>query len=204
MRELAFAQGSIEWHRARSGRVTGTSLKQAVSKNNMTLLYELIAERMTEPEIIEINSPAVLRGKELEPIALRKYSQRSGINFEQTGMLISDEIDWFGLSPDAVVREGGHIIGGLEIKCPSSKKHVEYLIRRCVPTDYFYQVIAPFIVSPTIEWWDFVSFDDRNYEYSLFNIRVSRDEVADKITETRATLIAFLNKVNRMHTALTF
>jgi len=204
MKEITFEQGSLDWHKARSGIVTGTSLKQAVSKNHYPLLFQLIAERMTEPEITELNTAAVERGKEMEPIALRKYQELSGLRFDTTGMIVSDKIANFGMSPDAVYRDNGVIVGGVEIKCPSSKKHVEYLLKNKVPADYYYQVLAPFIVSQHIQWWDFVSFDDRNYERPLFHIRTTRNEVEQAISDTTEALIKFLGKVAQKHAELTF
>jgi hypothetical protein len=204
MRELTFNQGDLEWHKARAGIVTGTSLKQAVSKNFYPLMWELIAERMTEIEITDLNTPAVERGREMEPIALRRYIEASGLSFETTGMLLSDDIDHFGMSPDAVYREDGVIVGGLEIKCPSSKKHVEYLLKNKVPAEYFHQVLSPFLISEDVLWWDFVSFDDRNYERPLFHIRTTREEVEEPIRETLAALIKFLAKVDQKHIDLTF
>lgn len=204
MREVNFEQGSLEWHRMRAGMVTGTSLKQALSKNWRTLMYELIAERMTEPEIDEFYSKSVERGKSMEPIALKKCIESKGIPYEPTGMLLSDEIEMFGISPDAIVRDGDTICGGLEIKCPSSKKHVEYLLKNKVPTEYFYQVLSPFVVSDDIQWWDFASYDDRNYERPLFHIRTEREDIKVEIAEARKKLFEFMSKVKAEHENLTF
>ena len=83
MIELDLEQGSLEWHNERAGRVTGTSLQSAIGakysaakktwtigdkKVQETLSYSLISERMTEVQIVELNTAAVERGRELEKL----------------------------------------------------------------------------------------------------------------------------------------
>lgn len=203
MYEMTFEQGSVEWHRARQGIVTGTTLKQAVI-NSDALLYQLVSENMTEAQMKELNVEAVNRGNDLEPHALRTASKKLGIHFSKTGMLMSSEIDGFGISPDGVYKENGRVIGGIEIKCPDSKKHVEYLLQDKLPKEYRHQVLAPFIVSDQIQWWYFMSFDDRNYEKPDFYYLIHRSDVADEIIEIKEKLKAFIQRVETAHTELTF
>ena len=206
MIELELEQGSLEWHQERAGRVTGTSLKSALGSKKVqeTLTYELIAERMTEVQVIELNTPAVERGRELEPFAVEAARKETGEHYEECGMLICKEMQDFGFSPDAVIRRDGLIIGGLETKCPSSKKHVEYLIKNEIPKEYYHQVLAPFICSDDIEWWYFASYDDRNYEKPLFIIRVTREELRPAIEKGKTDLKAFLKSVCDKHEDLVF
>ena len=218
MIELELEQGSLEWHQERAGRVTGTSLKSALGaklsaktgwsigdkKQQQTLTYELIAERMTEVQIVELNTAAVERGRELEPFAIKAASKQTGEDYQDCGMLICEGMQDFGFSPDSVVKVDGVIIGGLETKCPSSKKHIEYLINNEVPSEYYWQVLAPFICSDDVQWWDFASFDDRNYEKPLFVIRVNREEVADIVEKAKEELKTFLKSVCDKHEELVF
>jgi len=198
-------QGTHEWHVLRHGKLTGTTLKSALgsAKVQESLLYKLIADRMTEPQIYEINSQAVTRGQEIEPIARKAVIAHTGIEFTETGMLISDEIPSFGFSPDGIFEENGKVVGGLEIKCPDSKKHVEYLINGGIPKEYIEQVKAPFLVSDDIEWWVFASFDDRNYERPLHIHKVGRSDFPT-IEQDRKTVADFMAKVEAEHTNLTF
>ena len=135
MRKVDIEQGSYDWHCMRQGIVTGTLLKSAIGspKVQETLLYKLVSERMTEPQIEDINSPAVQRGNELEPIARKAVIAATGFEFKETGMLFCDYIEGFAFSPDGIYEEGGEIIGGCELKCPGSKKHVEYIINGVHP-----------------------------------------------------------------------
>lgn len=218
MIELELEQGSLEWHQERAGRVTGTSLKSALGakytikggwtigdkKQQETLSFELIAERMTEVQIVELNTAAVERGKELEPYAIKAAGKETGESYEECGMLICETMQDFGFSPDSVVKQDGVIIGGLETKCPTSKKHVEYLIKNEVPNEYYWQVLAPFICSDDVQWWDFASFDDRNYEKPLFIKRVNRADIESKVKEAKVELKAFLKSVCDKHEELVF
>lgn len=204
MKELTLEQGTLEWHNARAGVVTGTTLSKAISTRKNDLLATLVSERMTEPEVVEINSDAVRRGNELEPIALQKYMKLTGIKFETTGMMMSEIVKGFGVSPDAVYKEGEKIVGGLEIKCPASKTHIQYCLDGVVPKSYWHQVLSPFVASDDVQWWDFMSFDDRNYEIPIFSTRTYRKDVEDEVQEIREKLSAFLSEVDACHEALTF
>ena len=219
MIELELEQGSIEWHHERAGRATGTSLQSALGakyskpkkkwtlgdlKVQITLMYELISERMTEVQIVELNTVAVERGRELEPFAIKAAAKKTGEDYIECGMLISELHPEFGFSPDAVVKESDVIIGGLETKCPSSKKHIEYLINGEIPSEYYWQVLSPFVCSDDVQWWDFASYDDRNYECPLFVIRVNRKDVEEHIKEARIILTEYFSMVNQTHENLVF
>lgn len=206
MKIIDLKQGSIEWHRMRQGKVTGTSLKSAIGtkKTQETLMYRLISERMTEPQIDDIRSNSVARGQEMEPIARKIVSKTTGIDFIEVGMLVSDEINNFAYSPDGVAKkENGNIYGGLEIKCPDSKKHIEYCLKDELPKEYEDQVKAPFLISNDIKWWFFASYDDRNYEKPLFLKPVYRSYFKS-LEEDRKKLSEFLELVDKKHEGMTF
>ena len=207
MRELNVEQGSLGWHKARQGIVTGTTLGRAIGspKVQQTLMFELVSQMMTEVVYDEVNTKAMERGKELEPVALAKLSDYNSEHYEKAGMLFPDDIDGFGFSPDAIHRNSeGLIIGGAEIKCPDSKKHIEYVVGCVVPKEYRSQVLAPFLCCDLIQWWDFASFDDRNYEIPIFVKRTYRHEIEQEIIEAKEKLINFLKMAKDKHLELTF
>jgi putative phage-type endonuclease len=206
MYKVDMEQKSIEWLKARHGNVTGTSLASALGTPAVqkTLMYSLIADRMTEVQMNDLSTPAIDRGNELEPFAIRATEEETGIQFAETGLLLNDTYPRFSISPDGIVEdENGIIIGGIETKCPNSKKHVEYLIKDEIPKEYLHQVKAPFVMSDDVKFWVFASFDDRNYERPLFVKTVTRDDFND-IDECRAKLLKFLDVVNDGHMDLTF
>lgn len=205
MRAINVEQGSYEWHCARQGIVTGTTLSSALGtpKVQATLRYKLISERMTEPQIDDINTPAISRGREIEPLARKAIAAKLCIDIAETGMLVSDDIPGFGLSPDGVILSGSDVVGGVEIKCPDSKKHIEYVINGELPKEYADQVKAPFLLSDQIQFWYFGSFDDRNYERPLFLIKITRDHFTT-IEDDRKKLKEFIQSISDAHSALTF
>jgi hypothetical protein len=89
------------------------------------------------------------------------------------------------------------------VKCPNSKKHIEYLIKDEIPKEYEHQVKAPFLLCPTLKFWVFASFDDRNYETPLFTKTFNRDQYLE-LDGDRKELSVFLDRVNEQHMALTF
>ena len=206
MYKLDIEQKSFEWLKARAGNVTGTSLSSALGTPAVqkTLMYSLIADRMTEVQMSDLSTPAIDRGNELEPFAIKATSAEIAIDFEETGLLLDDKYPRFSISPDGIFEDDkGVIVGGIETKCPNSKKHVEYLMKDEIPKEYLNQVKAPFIMSDDITFWVFASFDDRNYERPLFIKTVTRGDF-DDIDECRVKLLKFLDVVNEGHMDLTF
>jgi len=201
MIELNMEQGSIAWHKARTGIVTSTKLKSAVGTPAVqkTLFYELIADRIAEKVFADYSNDSMAHGNETEDLARATASKTLGLDFEEKGMLISTIVDDFGISPDGVYRRDGKIVGGIEIKCPNSKKHVEYIINKQVPKEYYHQTRSPFVLSDDIEFWYFMSFDYRNYNHPEFYIKIMRDDVQKEVMEMRVKLAAFNKMVKVKH-----
>ena len=204
MRISHVEQGSVEWHNLRQGKVTGSRLTRAVGSKAVqkTFLRELVSERMTEPDIDGFTNKAMEWGNTWEPKAVQESADLREIDFEVCGMMLSDEIENFAVSPDAVYYEDGKIIGGLETKCPNSDTHVGYLLDGIVPKKYEWQVYSPFIVSDDVQWWDFASYDPRNYSRPIFITRVKRSDVEKEIAKGKETLIKFLDEVKKAYISL--
>jgi hypothetical protein len=47
-------------------------------------MYSLIADRMTEVQMSDLSTPAIDRGNELEPFAIRATEDETGIQFTET------------------------------------------------------------------------------------------------------------------------
>jgi hypothetical protein len=70
----------------------------------------------------------------------------------------------------------GRWAGLIELKCPKSTTHLEYLQANEVPEDYRGQILHALWITGA-QWCDFVSFDDRYAEdLELLIVRVERDE----------------------------
>lgn len=134
------------------------------------------------------------RGIDLEPVAMQEYEQRYFQEVERVGFVRSKDHDFLGLSPDGLIMEEGEYVGGVEIKCPSSKKHIEYIRINKVPAEYKYQVLAYFINCPTLQYVDFVSYDDRVTVKPFHCVRVTRADFQQEIKETEKLIVKFNDK----------
>lgn len=204
MYELKIEQQSHEWHKARWGIVTGTSLHRVVdtAKKQKTFFNELIAQRMTQVDYDDYQSPAMERGCVLEPEAIKLASKLLGNKYRTTGMIMSSEIEGFGMSPDAVSDEGDKVVSGIEIKCLSSKNHIGIILDNEIPKEYKHQVYSPFLISDDVKFWDFMSYDDRNGLRPYHIIRTHRGDIQKELDEMRPKLIKFLASVKTAHTSL--
>lgn len=181
MKILDLQQRSAEWFDSRLGVITGSRAKKAFASNNLPFIDELIAEKVSGKMEELFQSKAMEHGVLFEPQALEEYVKRTGNNAQEIGFCIHDKFDYIAVSPDALVLENGTYSGAVEIKCPSTKKHIEYIRQNKIPNEYKYQVLHYFVVCETVQWLDFVSYDPRLPKYNLFIKRVTRSELETDI-----------------------
>ena len=196
MRIKNVEQRTKEWFEMRLGVITGSRCKNVFRSNNLSFIDELIAERLSGEIVESPTTQAMMHGIMMEPVALDEYRLRTGADAREIGFCIHDNLDYLAISPDALVYQNGTPIGGVEIKCPSTKKHVEYIRQNKIPAEYISQVMHYFIVIDSLEWVDFVSFDPR-IQKNLFIFRIRRDDtdVANDIELRKMEYIKFWNKL---------
>lgn len=197
MKILNLQQRSQEWFTARLGVITGSRAKNIFRSNNLSFIDELIAERMTQQQEESFTSKAMEHGILFEPEALKTYNERHNANAEEVGFCVHDNYYWLAVSPDALIFDNVDAVGAVEIKCPSSKKHVEYIRQNKIPNEYKHQVFHYFIVIETLQYLDFVSYDPRNREKDLHVVRVTREEIKQELEETFAQYMKFFAKLNK-------
>lgn len=194
-------QGSAEWFELRLGKVTGSRLKDVFKADNLSLIDELIAEQLTE--IWEENdylSEAMQRGVDEEPNALRRYEELHGVELIRGGFIQSEEFPLLGYSPDGRVG----LVGGVEIKCPSSKKHIQYCRMNKLPGEHKWQVYDAFIVNKDLQWYDFMSYDPRVQQRPEFIIRTYRKDIESELLGAVAELKKFFAKLERYKEEILF
>ncbi|HOS56988.1 MAG TPA: YqaJ viral recombinase family protein [Spirochaetota bacterium] len=149
-------QGSEDWHRIKWGKIGGTRASGLFVKSD-NLLLELLSEITEEFQLDDDGfiSPAMLRGQDLEPLALSEASEYIGINFESVGWLEREDNPLLGISPDGLSECERFSI---EIKCPESKKHIKTILLNDVPDDNIDQCVHYFTVNDKLEAHYFVSF----------------------------------------------
>jgi putative phage-type endonuclease len=197
MKILELQQRSKEWFEARLGVITGSRAKSVFSKNNLPFVDELIAERLTGVIPEGFTSDAMRHGVLYEPEAIRVYEETTGRIVDEIGFCVHDSYPFIAVSPDGLINVGGKYKGAVEVKCPSSKKHIEYMRIGRVPTEYKYQVIHYFVVNEDLEWLDFVSYDPRLKNCKLHVYRVLRENIANDISEALDAYLKFYDKLKK-------
>lgn len=206
MRIINVEQRSKEWFEMRLGVITGSRCGNVMKSNNLTFMDELIAERLSGEIVESKQSEAMKWGTLMEPMALDAYRMTTGRDAREVGFCVHDNLDWLAISPDALVWEGGDDpVGGVEMKCPSTKNHVNYLRGDKVPTIYRPQVMHYFIVIPTLQWMDFVSYDPRMKVKELFIKRINRSDpqIEMEIEARKVEYMKFWSKLQKYERQIT-
>lgn len=194
MLALNAKQGSPAWHAARIGIPTASNFSRiltsrgAPSAQAAGYLYELLDEYFTHSAAEYGATQWMHRGAELEPAARRFYAKQTGMRVQQIGLVFSDERRLIAASPDGLVGNDGL----LEIKCPKLQTHVDWLLKRRLPSMHIAQVQGQLWVSGR-RWCDFLSYHPDCAEQFL--LRVARDE--EYIKKLRAAVGRFVAKMLR-------
>ncbi|MCP2041977.1 putative phage-type endonuclease [Neisseria sp. HSC-16F19] len=172
-------QRTPEWFASRAGKVTASRIadltaktKSGPSASRKNYMAELICERLTGQPAEHIQTAAMQRGTELEATACATYVMETGNMVEECGFIDHPAIRMSGASPDGLVGNDGLI----EIKCPNTATHIEFLKTRTPPDKYIKQMQWQMACTGR-QWCDFVSFDDRLPERLAYRcIRIKRDD----------------------------
>ncbi len=199
-----FEQGLDEWFAARAGKVTASrvadvlaKIKEGESASRKNYKADLVAERLTKQKTLGFSSTAMQWGVETEHQARAAYEVTTGDFVEQIAFVDHPAIVNFGCSPDGLVGDDGLI----EIKCPNTATHLEYLEADAPPKKYFIQMQAQMSATGR-KWCDFVSFDPRLPDgLELLIVRVNRDDKYIKIMEDEVS--KFLQEVDNKVESLT-
>jgi len=164
-------QGSPEWNAIRLGRMTGSNAQRigVCGKGLETYALELTAEILTGKAKDGFNNEHMERGHELEAEARAMYEIETGNIVTEAGFVTyGDDI---GVSPDGCVLEHN---GGIEIKSPSDKVFLQFLLDGKIDTKYLWQIQKQILVMGW-KWCDYVLYNP-NFENSLIITRVLPDE----------------------------
>ena len=192
-------QRTDEWRMIRCGKVTGSRITDVLAKvkdpkaeaaTRRSYRAEIIAEILTGLPVESYISPAMQWGIDTEPFARAAYELTCNTTVDNVGFAIHPHLPRFGSSPDGTIGEDGLV----EIKCPNTATHIDYILAGAVPTDYQAQMLAEMACTGR-QWCDFVSFDPRLPRHlQLFVRRFSRDET--RIAEIEQKVAKFLAEVD--------
>lgn len=136
-----FPQRSKEWHQARAGNPGASSINKIItstgtrSKQRDDYLLQLVGEKITGKCEETYQSQAMLNGIERESASRTLFELIYGVDVKEVGIVFKDEYKLFHASPDGMVNDNAV----LELKNPSLKIAVKYLLEKKLPSDYFPQ-----------------------------------------------------------------
>lgn len=190
-------QRTEEWFDARLGKVTASRVKDVVAKtktgystSRKNYAAQLVCERMTKQRQESYTNAAMQLGTDQEPNARAAYEMSHDGMVEEVGFIDHPAIDMAGASPDGLIGSDGMI----EIKCPNTATHIEWLLAGKVPSEHLPQLAWQMACCGRY-WVDFVSYDPRMPEkLQLFVVRYKRDD--GYIAELEAEVKSFLNEVS--------
>ncbi len=162
--EVEALAGTPNWHAARRGLLTASRMADAIavlktgkpSESRRKLMFELLAERMTGNAVDHYVTPAMTWGIENQADAIAAYEAETGELVGPEVFVLHPSIDWLGATPDGLVGSSGL----LEVKCPTTPKHLAWVMAGEVPDEHKPQMLCQ-LACTRRQWVDFVSFDPR-------------------------------------------
>lgn len=197
-------QGSPEWFEMRCSKVTASRIADAVAKtktgyaaSRANYMAQLIAERLTGNVAESYTNAAMQWGIDTEPHARAAYEFVMDSEVDRIAFADHPVIAMSGASPDGLVGDEGL----LEIKCPNTATHIDYLITKKVPKKYLDQMQWQMACLKR-GWCDFMSFDPRMPEnLNKWIVRIDRDE--KRIGELEREVELFIEEMEEKISKLT-
>jgi len=193
-------QGTQEWLDLRKGHVTASRVADIMAKtktgpsaSRQNYLIELAIQRVTGVVEESYKNEAMIRGTEEEPKARQAYELLTETFVEEVPFVKHKTIEWFGCSPDGIIKNNDGTYNLLEIKNPNSATHWSYIKEGEPPTKYKIQMMAQMACTGA-QWCDFFSYDSRMPEGSRhFLKRMMRDNKF--IEEMEKEVKTFLDEI---------
>lgn len=182
-------QHSIEWYKARLGKITGSMVYTLMGKPRSktetftdtakNYLYQLAAERSLNDlyagqdfdqwlQRINVETWAMRYGTDTEALARDNYYMQlaDGLTVKECGFFKHYRLDCYGDSPDGTIYDAkGELVGVLEIKCPNPNTFMRYkaLFAQGLTLkdieEKYYWQVQSHIMCTGTDWCDFVAFD---------------------------------------------
>lgn len=200
MKIVDFPQGTAEWLAARAGKVTASRMADVVAKiktgeaaARRDYRAQLVAEILTgTPQEDGYTNVEMQWGIDQEELARSAYEVNSKVLVDQVGLILHPSIERAAASPDGLIGTDGMV----EIKCPKTATHLQYLMDGTVPSKYEPQMHWQLACAER-EWCDFVSYDPRLPSHlQLFTKRLQRNP--ERVNELEREVNAFLADVDKM------
>lgn len=196
-------QRTPEWFAVRAGKVTASRINdvmatlksggEAATRKNYRA--QLVCERLTGAVQESFTNAAMQWGTDNEPHARSAYEFIYDRKVDEVGFIDHHTIKMAGASPDGLIGDGL-----VEIKCPNTATHIEWMLAGVVPSEHQNQMLWQMDCANGM-FCDFVSYDPRlPPDLQLFVIRFDRDQ--KRIEELRAAVEVFNSEVEMTVTRL--
>jgi hypothetical protein len=164
------------------------------SAERTNLLFDLLAERLTDIAVDHYVTPAMQWGLDHEAAAIAAYEAISGNLVSKAGYAPHGHIEYFGATPDGLVDHDGV----LEVKCPTTPTHIGWRLAGVVPPEYKPQMIVECLVTRR-RFADFVSYDPRMPEKGRLFVR-RYEPTPVEFAEVESAAVKFLAELEEMFT----
>lgn len=188
-------QGSGAWFDVKRGKVGASKINDVMAKlksgkpgaGRKNFAARLVCERLTGTTEESFTNAAMQWGIDQEEPAREIYQYKNDISVTEVGFIDHPYIENAGMSPDGLVGLVGD--GLIEIKCPNTATHIEYMLAGVMPSEYIKQVQFQMACSGRL-WCDFMSYDPRMpIDLQSFIVRVDRDDELIKEIEAEVILL---------------
>jgi YqaJ-like viral recombinase domain len=183
---------SEAWYQMRLGMPCSSGFQYIVTplgapttgERRLAYMHRLIAERLLGYSMEKRERTYwTERGGELEPEAARAFAKKTGCEFVEGSVFITNDADTLGCSPDYLLLRRGKLREALEIKAKAPWNHVGYLLEG-PGKDYKQQVQGQIWVGE----FDVVHFFAYHPQMPPVHVPVTRDEEFIKKLEKEVTL----------------
>lgn len=158
-------QGSAAWLEWRRTKITGTDASVIKGVNPWENEYDLWKRKLGLLPPVQENE-AMIRGRELEPLARKEFEAMTGIKMTPE-VLVHDRLSWMVASLDGINESGTRI---LEIKCGGEDLHET--TRRGETKQHYYAQFQHCLEVSGTDWGYFMSY--RNGEGLI--LEIERDQ----------------------------
>lgn len=199
-------QRTPNWLSDRAGLLTASRFKDALDikqdgtpgAKRVALAKAILAERLTGENTRNYVTPAMERGIQEEPAAIRAYEARTGNIVQLCGFVRHPTILLCGASPDGLIDDDGLI----EAKNPETATHVDWMLSKDVPEQHRPQLLLQ-LACTRRRYVDFVSYDSRIRNQSVQLLIRRFEPVREQIEESEEQAREFLAWVEQLWEQLT-
>lgn len=146
-------QGTKEWHKARTGRITGSRVGAILGhcewKTRDGVMREMVRQHFGAPKE-EDNSFILAHGRKWENEALRAAEKELGGLIESAGLIVSEQHDWIAVSPDGFLTPRA----GVEVKAPWKRS-----LDRVVSDESYHDQCLLSMVVCDADFWYLLGYD---------------------------------------------